>query len=130
LSRVLAVDPGDARIGLALSDELRVIARPLNVLEHRSRAGDVDAILEAARQHGAGLILVGVPYDRAGQAGPQARKALRLIEALRLEGDFEVRGWDETGSTEHAQELGGGQGALDARAAAVILQEFLDAALD
>ena len=126
MSRVLAVDPGTVRIGLALSDPGRSIARPLDVLTHRSRAQDAHAIAARAEAEGAGLILVGVALDRGGKAGPAARRALRLIEALRGCTSLPVEAWDESDSTRAAVDAGG-RAPLDARAAAVVLQEYLDA---
>lgn len=127
MTRVLAVDPGDARIGLAVSDPLGMIARPLEVLHHSSREEDARAILVTAGEHGAERILVGVPYDQEGNAGPQARKSLRLVEKLRALGDVEVITWDETGSTRAALRGPRKDALIDARAAAYILQEYLDA---
>jgi putative Holliday junction resolvase len=127
MGRVLAVDPGEARIGLAVSDPTRTLARPLKILTHRSRAADAQAIVEEAKTLDADLILIGLPLDAEGRAGPQARRSLRLVEAVRRAGSIEVATWDESGTTQMAIELGGRQGLeLDARAAAVLLQEFLD----
>lgn len=126
MSRVLAVDPGSVRIGLALSDPGGSIARPLDVLAHRSRAEDARAIAARALAEGAARIVVGVALDRQGEPGPAARRALRLIEALRACSDLPVEPWDESDSTRAAVEAGG-QAPLDARAAAVVLQGYLDA---
>jgi putative Holliday junction resolvase len=73
------------------------------------------------------LIVVGVPLDAEGRVGTQARRALRLVEAIRAATDLHVQTWDESGSTQRAARIGGSEGNLDARAAAVILQEYLDA---
>lgn len=127
MSRILAVDPGEARIGLAISDPTRTIARPLQVLRHRSRQEDAVRILSIAEEQGAKLILVGVPYDQEGAVGPQARKALRLLEAIQALSDIPAVPWDESGSTLEALRLRGADPELDARAAAVILQDYLDA---
>ncbi len=74
---VLAVDPGEARIGLAVSDPTQTIARPLEVLRHTSRAADAQAIIECASRHGAGAIVVGLALDSEGEMGAQARRAWR-----------------------------------------------------
>ena len=130
MSRILAVDPGDKRHGLALSDPTRLIARPLLVLEHTSRAADAREIVLAAEKHEAGIILVGVPYDSEGNPGPQARKALRLFETLCETTTIPILTWDESGSTQAALQIHKADQLLDARAAAVILQEYLDAQID
>ncbi|MBN2556050.1 MAG: Holliday junction resolvase RuvX [Anaerolineales bacterium] len=127
MSRILGVDPGDIRIGLALSDPLGVIASPLKVLRHVSRLQDAEAILQVAGEHEADVIVVGVPLDEEGSAGPQARKSLRLIEQLRVLDEIEIVPWDESGSTRAAMRGVCKDRLIDARAAAFILQEYLDA---
>ena len=127
-SRILAVDPGDARIGLALSDPTRTIARPLKVIRHQSRRINAERILDIAIEHEASLILVGVPYDLEGLIGPQGRKSIRLVEELRHLGSLPVETWDESGSTQTA--AASGQDDLDARAAAGFLQEYLNVLQD
>ncbi len=126
-SPVLSVDPGEVRIGLAISDPTRTIARPLEVVRHTSRAADALAILERAARHGAGAIVVGVALNSEGEVGPQARRGLRLAEAIRQQSSVPVETWDESGSTQAARRGGRDDPMLDARAAAVILQEFLNA---
>lgn len=128
MGRILAIDPGDAHLGIALSDPTGTIARPLQVVEHSSRERDVQALLAVARQHAVDRIIVGVPYGIDSEIGPQARKALRLVEALRGATMLPVMTWDESGSS-HAASRGRGPDPMEhARAAAVILQEHLDAA--
>jgi putative Holliday junction resolvase len=124
---VLAVDPGEVRIGLAISDPTRTIARPLEVLRHASRMADAKAILEHATRHGAQTIVVGLALDAEGEVGPQARRAMRLAEALRELSPLTVETWDESGSTQAARRDRPDDPLLDARAAAVILQDYLDA---
>lgn len=126
LKRILAVDPGEARIGIAISDPLATIARPLTVIDHTSREQDAASILELACKHQVLVILVGIPLDDEGKIGPQARKSVRLAEALRAETNLNVVTWDESGSTKQAQLMGGTKNMIDARAAAVILQDYLD----
>jgi len=122
--RVMAVDPGEARIGLAISDPLQVIAQPLKVIKHVSRQVDAEAIVSEAGEHEVGTIVVGMALDMEGEVGPQARRALRLVEVLRSLTEIPVVTWDESGSTQAA---GRRDALVDARAAAVILQEYLDA---
>ena len=127
MARVLAVDPGKVRIGLAISDPTGTIARPLSILRHTSRREDALAILKAAAEHQAGLILVGVALDLEGEVGPQARVALRVVDVLREDGDLPITTWDDSGSTQAARRGQRRDALLDARAGAVILQEYLDA---
>ena len=127
MGRVLAVDPGEARLGLAVSDPTRTIARPLRVFEHQSREADSDAIIAEAERQEAEVIVVGLALDQDGQVGPQARRALRLVDALRGKSALPIETWDESGSTIEASRSVGRTAGVDARAAAVILQVYLDA---
>ncbi len=127
-TRVLSVDPGEARLGLAVSDPSRTIARPLKVVRHVSRVRDAQTIIEIAAHEGVDTIVVGVAYDSRGEIGHQARRAHRLVAAIRQTGFPRVETWDETGSTEDALQLHAADEMTDARAAAVILQGYLDAA--
>lgn len=127
MTRILAVDPGEVRIGLAISDPTGAIARPLTVIHHVSRQRDAERIVQAAHEQEANMILVGVAYNVEGEVGPQARRALRLVRALQAICELEVSTWDESGSTETALRRGTRDPMLDARSAAVILQEYLDA---
>ncbi len=134
MSVVLAVDPGDKRIGLAVSDLSGTIANPLRVIEHVARLVDAAAIAQVAAERGAGLIIVGQALDEDGQAGPAARKAQRLAEAIRSQTEIPVELWDESSSTEEAlrarRALGASRkkrsGHLDELAATVILQDYLN----
>lgn len=133
--RVLAVDPGDARIGLALSNPSGTLARPLTIIEHTARDADAARIVALAAEHAAEAIIVGEPLDTDGRPTPQARKARRLAAAIREHTEIPVVLWDESGSSQAAQEarfasgIGkqGRQAPVDAEAAAVILQSYLDA---
>jgi putative Holliday junction resolvase len=115
------------RIGLAVSDPTRTLARPLRVVRHTSRADDARRIVEVARQEEVEVIIVGVAYGGEGQAGLGAKRGLRLAEALRQAGFARVETWDESSSTVEAETLHKPDEMTDARAAAVILQGYLDA---
>lgn len=133
--RILAVDPGDKRIGLALSDPSGTIATPLLVLKHVQRLVDAAEIVRLAQAHGVDCIVMGEALDEDGNPGPQARKAARLADAIRTQTDLPVVLWDESGSTAEARaaRLAVGaprskrKGHFDALAAAVTLQSYLDA---
>ena len=120
---VLAVDPGEVRIGLAVSDPTSTIARPLQVIDHISRHQNAATIAEVASARGANLILIGLPLDDKGEIGHQARRSLRLVDELRKATRVAVETWDESGSTQMA---GKKDDMVDARAAAYILQDYLD----
>ncbi len=135
-TRALGVDLGERRIGLALSDPSRTVASPHEVLR---RSGDpvVDrrAIVDAARELGANVIVVGLPLSLSGRTGPAAKAALAEVEALRaLAGAIEVVVQDERLTTVTAERaLGEARMGRDARrnvvdkvAAAVMLQAWLE----
>jgi len=133
--RILAVDPGERRIGLAISDESGTIANPLMVLKHVSRAVDAATIARLAEEYAVGRVVVGAALDEEGELSPQGRSAARLAEAIRLQSNLPVELWDESDSTQAARAarlaLGAPRrkrsGHLDDLAATYILQTFLDA---
>ncbi|MDP8922574.1 MAG: Holliday junction resolvase RuvX [Chloroflexota bacterium] len=136
--RLMGLDPGERRIGVALSDELGLLASPLCILNRRSWVADVASLADLVRTHDVVEVVVGHPKTLRGEIGPQARRAERFAEALRRAVNVPVRLWDERYSTTEASELlarsgkraAGRRGAplrVDAAAAAVILQGFLDA---
>ena len=127
MSRILAVDTGDVRHGIAISDPSGTIARPLEILLHSSRQRDAEKIIELAQDHDVHSVVVGIPYDDDGEIGPQARKALRMVDTLREISTITVTTWDESGTTQAAKRGHRQDPNLDARAAAVILQDYLDA---
>lgn len=132
---ILAVDTGEKNIGLAKSDPLGFGAVPLCVIPHVQREKDAARIAEKAREVGATRILVGQPLNEDGSAGPHARHAEKVAEAIRQVFSGEVFLWDEYGSTQGTRELfkemGVGvmkrRGHLDANAAAYVLNDYLDA---
>ena len=135
MTRVLAVDPGEKRLGLAISDLSGTIANPLTVINHISRPTDAQKIIEVVQETQAELIIIGQALDVDGQPGPQARKSERLAETIQSITDVPVVLWDESHSTDMAQEARRKMGVnrkkrkghLDDIAATVILQSYLDA---
>ena len=133
--RYLGVDPGEKRIGLAVSDPSGSIARPLRVIEHSARMVDAAQIAALAAEEDVVGIVVGQAMDDEGQPTPEGRKAARLAEAIRLQTNLPVNLWDESFSTQTARQTRIAMGVtrrkrsghLDDLAAAVILQSYLDA---
>jgi len=137
--RLLALDVGDRRVGVAVSDAAGLIATPLAVLRRTSKVKDFSKLASLLREQGAEKLVVGHPLNTDGSAGPQARRVERYVaamsEALEAEGlSVPIILWNEHGSTQRAQELmiDAGRSAknrrqrIDAAAAAVILQDYLD----
>jgi putative holliday junction resolvase len=133
-TRILAIDYGRKRIGLALSDELGITAQPLDVLEHQNRHEDVRRLREICREHGVRLILVGHPLHITGEAGEMADEATRFANRLRKELGIEVELADERLTTWEAEQTmseisSAGRHKkvpVDAIAAAILLREYLD----
>ena len=138
--KILALDVGDARIGVAICDPLGLTVRPLRTLRRRSRRQDFDALAQIYAEEEAGLVVCGLPLNMDGSEGPQSRKvrnwAARFARALRaIRGeDAPLVFWDERLSSfvadEWIAETGPHAAGQDAVAAAVILRSFLDARRD
>lgn len=134
--RVLGLDLGDARIGVAISDDEWRLAVPLGTVRTGAPA-DLRAIAELVREHGVALIVLGHPLLLSGEAGERAHHAERFAEALRGVLDLPVLLQDERLSTAEAERAlrdAGARGrdrrrAVDRSAATVILQSWLDAAV-
>lgn len=137
MARVLGVDLGARRIGLAVSDPSGTLASPHTILERSGDpAADRRAVVAAARELGATRIVVGLPRSLSGRDGPAARAARAEAEALRADAgpDLTVELHDERFSTVTAQQSVRASGArrkarrkpLDDVAAAVILQSYLE----
>jgi putative Holliday junction resolvase len=132
--RILAVDHGEKRIGLALSDITATIASPLKVIEHVSRAIDAAQVANLAAQSDVTLIVVGQSFDEDGNPNPAGRRAGRFADELKNQTTLSIELWDESFSTQDARiariELGVSRkkraGHQDAFAAVVILQSYLE----
>ena len=135
--RLLGLDVGDRRIGLAVSIPPGLLILPAGYIERRGRRADVAAIVAAAAQRDAVAIVAGLPMDAVGRIGEQGRKIQSLLRALERAAEMPVLVVDEAfSSAAAAGELvdvgrspGRERGAVDAGAAAVILRRFLDSGL-
>lgn len=132
--RILCIDPGDKRIGLAISDPTGTLARPLDIIRHTRRQDDAARIAQIALENEVEKILVGMATREDGKPNFTGRKALRLAAAIRDESEIEVEMVDETRSTRDAvlsrKKRGmsnqASHGHHDSEAAAVVLQSYLD----
>jgi putative holliday junction resolvase len=132
--RILAVDHGEKRLGLAISDPTGMLAKPLMVIEHVSRMIDAAQVAQIASQNQAGLLVIGQSFNEEGDPNPAGRRAARFAEVLRTQTQIPIVLWDESFSTQDARalrvELGVGRkrrsGHLDDLAAVMILQSYLD----
>lgn len=132
--RLLGVDPGERRIGLAISDEEGMIASPVGAIDRQEVADAAEAVIARARELGAEGIVVGMPVTLRGEVGPAALKVQEFVERLRACGEVPVTVCDERLTTVAAERalLEAGmsrrarRGKRDQVAAALILQAYLD----
>ena len=132
--RIIAIDPGEKRIGIAISDPTGTIANPLTILLHKSRKTDAEAIKQLAEQYEAELIVVGVALDSENQPTLQSRRSTRLAAAIRILSHFPVIMWDESNSSNAIiktqsklkKTSGRKRKPIDDLAATYILQTYLD----
>jgi putative Holliday junction resolvase len=133
--RVLALDLGTVRIGLALSDPLRLTAQPAGKLERRALKRDLAPLLAIVRDNEVGTVVVGHPLLMSGDAGTRAKDAETFVERLRAHVPCPVVLWDERLTSVQANRalLEGDvsrrrrREVVDAAAAALLLQSWLDA---
>jgi putative holliday junction resolvase len=134
--RILAVDWGERRIGLALSDETQTLAQPLTTLTRRAgKRFPMAQLLDQITRHQVAGIVVGLPLTDAGDEGDAAHAARALADGIkRRVGELEVSMWDERMTTARVlaavREMGGStrgrKADVDAMAAALLLQHYLD----
>jgi putative Holliday junction resolvase len=132
--RILCVDPGEKRIGIAISDATGSIARPLTLIQHVNRNVDAASIASLAADNQVEMILVGQALNIDGKPNLSGRRAARLAGALRTQTDIPIQLWDESDSTQAAKRVPEERGVkrkrssepLDDYAAAIILQSYLD----
>lgn len=139
--RIMALDVGDKRIGIAFSDPTGTLATPFGATERGAKTSDdVAEILRLAEREGAGEIVVGMPYTLSGERGAQASKTAAFVRELRGMADIPIAAVDERLSTAQANRLlrespspkrrrkprRDNRARVDASAAAVILQGYLD----
>jgi putative Holliday junction resolvase len=133
LGRTLAVDLGTRRVGLALSDPLRMIASPLGTVPFRSMTSLTDRLTELCRERDVELVVVGLPVKEDGSEGEGCVRARVLAEMV---GERGIRSelWDESWSSRDAEALlrsmgktrKSAVGRIDAIAASLILKDYLD----
>jgi putative Holliday junction resolvase len=122
--KVLALDYGAARTGVAVSDATGTIARPLGTVERAATPAGLARIGELVRDEDAELVVVGLPLTLRGERGEQARATEAFVNALRDVVDVPVETYDERFTTTLASR-GGGSSTEDARAAAHLLEGYL-----
>ena len=126
--KVVALDFGRARTGVAVSDPTGTLARPLGVVERAGTEAGLARVAELVRDEGAEHVVVGLPLTLRGERGEQARETEAFVEALRAAVDVPVETFDERFTTALAEgSWNGASGtAVDARAAAHLLTGYLE----
>lgn len=136
--RLLALDVGDRRIGVAMSDPDGILASPFTTLERQAKDRSLEEILRIAEENDVAEIIVGIPYLMSGRVGPQARITMDYADSLAKQTHLPIRRVDERLSSIQAERLlresgvrpSENKGKIDAAAAAIILQAYLDSNRD
>lgn len=132
--RILALDHGTRRIGVAVSDELKMIAQPLEYVPAEPLAGFMDRLRVLLREKEVELILVGMPRNMDGTYGPAAQKVQEFVAALKEAVTVPIKTWDERLTSAQANRLliqgnvrrDKRKEKVDKTAAAILLQSYLD----
>lgn len=129
MSRVLALDYGSARCGVAVSDPTGTLATPLDAVTQANTRRGLDRLATVVRETGAERVVVGLPLSLSGgdSAQTQEARAFAARLAARLGEGVPVELYDERFTTRIAQRSGGGRASEDSRAAAVLLEDWLAA---
>lgn len=132
--RAAALDVGKVRVGVAVADELGVLAHPRPYVDGKDPRRAIEALAKLAAEEGIGLFLVGLPQKLSGEEGPSARRARRFAELLKAKTAIAVEFVDERLSTQEARARLREQGVrdrearerIDSASAAILLQAWLD----
>ncbi|MFD0960989.1 Holliday junction resolvase RuvX [Paenibacillus chungangensis] len=132
--RIMGLDYGDRKIGVAVSDELRWTAQGLTVVERRRDSGELDRLAELVREHEVSEIVVGLPKNMNGTIGPRGEITIAFAEQLGQQLDLPVHLWDERLTTVAAERTlleadvsrKKRKRVVDKMAATLILQNYLD----
>jgi putative Holliday junction resolvase len=133
-ARILALDHGTKRIGVALSDELGWTAQPLETYQRRTLEADIQHIDRLVREHDVGEVVVGLPLRLNGEIGPAAQLVHEFVKRLEEVLTVPVMTWDERMTTKSAEELliaadvsrKKRKGTVDRIAAAILLQGYME----
>jgi len=129
----MAIDYGDARSGVAVSDETSTLTGDAFVIQSRDENITAQSIIDEVKARGVSRIIVGYPKNMDGTIGPRAVKSEQLVEVLRTMTDIEIILWDERLTTKSAHQILSETGrsgkkrknTIDAVAAALILESYL-----
>lgn len=131
--KIMALDVGNKRIGVALSDELHILAQPLYTIHRKGLERDLAEILKIVNESNVGEIIVGLPKNMDGSVGFQGEKTTKFAEILQEKVEIPVKLWDERMSTISARRImfendvkqKDKKNLVDTVAAVVILDNYL-----
>ncbi len=134
MTRILSVDYGDKRVGIAISDILKIIAKPYDTIENKSDKFVIDKILEMANDKNVEKIIVGLPLTMKGEYSIQTDKVLDFINLLKKNTSISIEKYDERLSSLEAKKslikqgikTGHNKSEVDKTAAAIFLQSYLN----
>jgi putative Holliday junction resolvase len=135
MPRTLGVDYGERRVGLAISDELGLLALPLDILPVQGSKQVIRDVLCLCQERQVAVIVVGLPLNMDGSRGPAVEAVERFVQELRRQGGRPVEVWDERMSSRQVERMlidsdvsrSRRKGIVDKLAAQVVLQSYLDA---
>ena len=133
--RILSIDYGEKRVGLAITDPLAITARGFQTLINKDRIGILTALVDIISSNEIKKIVIGIPYSLDGSIGQMAERVIKFSEELSTKTDVEIEEWPEEYSSEDAKielrKLGvdfrKDKGKVDRMAAALILRSYLNA---
>lgn len=133
--RILSIDYGEKRVGLAITDPLAITSRGFQTLINKDRAGLLKTLIEIINSNEIKKIVIGIPYSLDDSIGPMAVRVRKFGEELSTKTDVEIEEWPEEFSTEDAKtelrklnvEFRKDKGKVDMMAAALILRSYLNA---
>jgi len=131
--RIIGLDYGEKRIGVAVSDEMGMIAQPVAVIVRQNRKKDLESISALVKKYGPEKIVIGYPIRLDGAEGIQCQKVNRFVAILASQLQLPIIRWDETFSTKEAEEIlmrsymkrEKRKEVVDKLAASIILQDYL-----
>lgn len=134
MSRIMGIDYGKSRIGIAISDELEIFATPYKTIKNTSVHEILAKISQIIERENIGAIVIGLPYHQDGSASQQTQEVEKFIRTLKQNFDKKIDTFDESYSTVEANEILIGKGVsirkskekIDQIAAAIILQNYLN----
>lgn len=124
--KIVAIDYGSTRTGIAVSDPTGTLARPIGVIDRAGTDAGLERLVELIASEGAERVVVGMPLTLRGEVGEQALETERFVDQLRQAVDVPVEGFDERFTTDLAEQDPGSRNLPpDARAAAHLLTSYL-----